>query len=443
MAKEFNYTDINQVSKKSVNKARKLEEQTNSWLAQHYAKIEEEKKQAEQKLQEEALSNARFSNSSPYMRNKSRVKAMQEQIAYGEKATTAVVTDVITSIVENALLLDVEEYAQLNPNYKTDIKNTVRSFLENADIEEVVKNKKTVQLIEALVASIPSSETGVYLSEEELVDVVKKSTPEELNQVIDELTGDIKSKVAEIVGKEQFEAAELEKDIENIKQASEEMKEIAQEELGVEEEPEIEEMAVEGEEELSEDEFEGFEDEELSEDEEDFSLEEKPEEAGEEDEYLEYQKSLTPGKVETEIRPDGTIKVTSFKEQFYHEVPRFGILESLALNEAIDMVNEGKKYNGDLAIANALVQLTIMETFNVTGLKKLNEQDYKKMLNITGKAPKRLTEEEAELGAEAAQPAHDESLPKEYTPEVETKDVFPAEEHQESGEVEAPLIESA
>jgi hypothetical protein len=49
---------------------------------------------------------------------------------------------------------------------------------------------------------------------------------------------------------------------------------------------------------------------------------------------------------------------------------------------------------------------------------------------------------ESELGSAAAKPVHTEEKPEEHTPEMENKDVFPAEEHEQSEEVEAPVIES-
>jgi hypothetical protein len=49
---------------------------------------------------------------------------------------------------------------------------------------------------------------------------------------------------------------------------------------------------------------------------------------------------------------------------------------------------------------------------------------------------------ESELGSAAAEPVHTEEKPEEHTPEMENKDVFPADEHEQSEEVEAPVIES-
>jgi len=120
------------------------------------------------------------------------------------------------------------------------------------------------------------------------------------------------------------------------------------------------------------------------------------------DEYLAYQQGqATPGfsqgqplgqseivpqtankNTAVEVGPDGTVRINIVREQFYRETPRKGILESLALNEAKEMLAEGKEYNGDLALANAIVHLTILETFNATGLIPISEMDYKRMFNL-------------------------------------------------------------
>jgi len=96
------------------------------------------------------------------------------------------------------------------------------------------------------------------------------------------------------------------------------------------------------------------------------------------------------------------------------------------------MLAEGKEYNGDLALGNALLQLTILETFNVTGLMPISEMDYKKMLNVPAKKKKIVKEE---LGDAAAEPVHTDEQPKEETPEVENKDILVGQHAEEVKEV--------
>jgi hypothetical protein len=448
MEKKFNYADLSQVSKKTVDKNKKIEAQGEQFLKEYYAKLSEEKTLLEKKKEAEILSNARFSQASPYMKNKAKTKLMEDTISYADRATTAVMTDILSTIVENSLLLDTEDYAKLNPSYKEEIKGTVKSFLESANIELDVSDKRTLTLMEYVAKSLPQVNTGVYLKEEEIIDMVKKSTPAEVMSAIDSLSGSVKDRVAGIVVREQDQAAEIEGDVQEVRDVagipSEEEaaaqdpglpEEIVQAlaQVGIEATPDGQfidqegnpvppeaveqiltqmqgeqegEMPVEGQE--GEMPVEGQEGEmPMSPEEEAMMAQQQGMAPGMEDpyaddEYLAYQQgTTTPGfsqgavsgeqqivpqtankNTAVEVAPDGTVKINIVRERFYQEVPRQGILESLALNEAKDMIAEGKEYNGDLAIAKALVHLTILETFNQSGLITITEMDYKKMFNL-------------------------------------------------------------
>jgi hypothetical protein len=439
MERKLNYADLGQVSKKTVERNKRLEQQGEGFLQEYYTKLNKEQQLAEQKKQEEILSNARFSQASPYMKNKERAKLMEQTVQYADKATTAVMTDVLSTIVENSLLLDVEDYAKLNPEYKSEIKDTIKSLLENGNIELDVEDKRVLAIMEHVARNLPQVNTGIYLKEEEIIDMVRKSTPAQINSAIESLSGDVKERVANIVVKEQDQAAEIEGDVQEVRGAAgipseEEMasqdpglpEEVLQalEEVGIQATPDGQfidqegnpvppeaveqilaqmqggEMPVEGEE--------GQEGEmPMSPEEEAMMAQQQGMAPGMEDpyaddEYLEYQQGqATPGfsqgqasgqseivpqtankNTAVEVGPDGTVRINIVRENFYRETPRQGILESLALNEAKEMLAEGKEYNGDLALANALVHLTILETFNATGLIPISEMDYKRMFNL-------------------------------------------------------------
>jgi hypothetical protein len=441
MEKKFNYADLSQVSKKTVDKNKKIEAQGEQFLKEYYAKLSEEKTLLEKKKEAEILSNARFSQASPYMKNKAKTKLMEDTISYADRATTAVMTDILSTIVENSLLLDTEDYAKLNPSYKEEIKGTVKSFLESANIELDVSDKRTLTLMEYVAKSLPQVNTGVYLKEEEIIDMVKKSTPAEVMSAIDSLSGSVKDRVAGIVVREQDQAAEIEGDVQEVRDAagipSEE--EAAAQDPGLPEEivqalaqvgiqatpdgqfidqegnpvpPEAVEQILmqmqQGQEGGEGAPAEGQEGQmPMSPEEEAMMAQQQGMAPGMEDpyaddEYLAYQQgTATPGfsqgavsgqqqvvpqtankNTAVEVAPDGTVKINIVRERFYQEVPRQGILESLALNEAKDMIAEGKEYNGDLALAKAIVHLTILETFNQSGLITITEMDYKKMFNL-------------------------------------------------------------
>lgn len=365
MEKEINM-NLNQVSKKLLEKNKRLDAQAEEFIKEHYAKLAESKKQREASLQEQTLYAAGFSQGSAYMKNKARAKAMQEYVEYKNNASTYVMADILTNIAESSLLLDLEDYKKLNPSYKREIKETVLSFLENADLEKNISNKKTLKIMEHIAKNLPDVRTGVYLKEDEIVSLVQQSTPAEVVQTIEDLSGDVKERVAGIVQDEQEKTQKIEDEIQEIIAVSEAAK-----------------AKVEPEDEMLEENPEVTSDEEI-EDAADVVTPESEEEP--EDEYLSYQQDngapSKPKETKIEISPEGQVKV-SIKESFYKEKPKKGILETLALNEAVSMIKEGKEYNGDLAIANAIMYITILETFNATGLLKISAQDYKNIINVS------------------------------------------------------------
>jgi hypothetical protein len=517
--KKFSPIDLTQVSKKTLGTNKRIEEQAAEFLKKHDAKLKEEAILQEKKKHDAMVNGAMFSKNSAYVKNKNRSKAVQEAIGYTDKATRLAMTDVITTIVESSLLIDASEFSKLNPDYKKEIREQVSAILENGNLSSIVRNRKTLKIMEHVARSIPDVKTGVYLKEEELIDIVRKSTPAEINNVISSLTGDVKERVANLVVKEQDDAAQIQKEIEDVAKTSEEAKAAKLKALGYTDEEILAAMAPGGAEgpesspeamaaqmagapegatpaqgaEPSPEELAAMQQpqgDQQPADAGEFQGEPSPEElaaaqqgqgavpspeelaaiqqapgitnpAPEFDEYGQEiepemaaaQPEMAAAPVEpiqtsgvpqtankntaVEIAPDGTVRVNIVRENFYREHPKQGILESLALNEALDMVKSGKPYNGDLALANAIVQLTVLETFNTTGLMPISELDYSRMLNIPLRS-KRLREEEH--GSAAAKPIATSDAPAdEHTPSASKEDVHTS---QSAEEVKAPIIES-
>jgi hypothetical protein len=366
--------NLGQVSKKTLESDKRIEKQSNDALKAYYTNLKEQERLAEEKKNEEILNAARFSNSSVYMKNKERVKLMESVIQYNERASVAAMTDVLSKIVENALLLDTDEYVQLNPTYKVELKETVKSFLENAELNAEFRDERTVRIIESVMKALPQVSTGMYLKEEEIVDLVNDSSAKEIEGDIDSLVTDVKSRVADLVGKEQKATKEIEAEIDEIVAISEAAKAAKAEEKAKKDEkkdPKKKEEKVK-----------------LDEEDDEFELDESDDidVEDDEDEYLEYQQSLQPDarkarkKTEIQMNPDGGLKVI-IREQFVKETPRKNLLETLAFNEAMEMIAEGKQYNGDLALANAVMYITILETFNATGLLTITERDYANLIS--------------------------------------------------------------
>jgi hypothetical protein len=537
MEKKLNPLDLTQVSKKQLDKSKRIEEQAAEFLKLHDQKLREEAALLEKKNLEKLASGASHTLNSSYVKNKNRAKAVQEAIGYNDKATRAVMTDVMTRIAENALLIDTAEYAKLNPSYKKEIREQVSSLLENGNLSTLIRDKRTVRLMEHIAKAIPDVKTGVYLKEEELIDIVKKSTPAEIENMISSLTGDVKERVANIVVKEQDDAAEIQRDVDQVMKTGGEARSAKDKELGVQQQqggaqipPEIVQilqsqgitMGPDGtpigpdgqpvppeviQQILSQAMQQGGapgadgqpSPEEAAAMQQQGGAQIPPEvaqilqsqgitmgpdgtpigpdgqpvppeviqqilsqamqqapgtgitnPAPQFDEYgqeVEQAPAAAPQQsaavpqtanrnTAVEISPDGTVKVNIVRERFYREHPRQGILESLALNEALDVVKSGKQYDGDLALAKAIAHLTVLEAFNVSGLMPISELDYKRMLNLPFR--KKALKEEGEAAAKPV--ATTEEKPAEHTPEVKKDEVHSGEQAAE--EVKAPLIEA-
>jgi hypothetical protein len=523
MEKKFNPLDLTQVSKKQLDRSKRIEEQTAGFLKLHDQKLREEAALLEKKKHEALASGAMFSKNSAYVKNKNRVKAVQEAIGYTDRATRAAMTDVMATIVEGALLLDTAEYAKLNPDYKKSIREQIATLLEKGKISKAIKNKKTLKVMDHVAKSIPDVKTGVYLKEQELIDIVRKSTPGEINNVISSLTGDVKERVANLVVKEQDSAAEIQSEINDLSKTNSEAEAAKLKSLGYSDQeiaaaaqqdaalqqmpspdqqmmaqgapspemaapqqagpaipPEVEQqlkaagvsigpdgqpIGPDGQpltpeslqqlmtgqqgpspEEAAAAEQQGPSEEEL------MAAQQQPGITNPAPEFDEYGQEIEPEQIApaaasngsfppasntaVEISPDGTVKVNIVRERFFREHPRQKVLESLALNEALDMVKSGKQYNGDLALANAIAHLTVLEAFNATGLIPISELDYARMLSIPLIEAKKAIKKSA-----AAKPVATKlSKPVEHKPEVKQSEVHKGE--QKAEEVKAPLIEA-
>jgi hypothetical protein len=366
MEKKFNFTEsLTYLGSKSLDKSKRLQNQANEYLQKYYEGLREDESLKEAAAKEALIGGAAFTQSSAYMRNKNRTQLAEQSIKYNNRASTIVMTDILSNIVEEALLMDIDEFAELNPAYKVNIRETVLAFLENANLNQSIKDKRTLKIMEHIARNLPDVKTGIYLKEDEIVDIIKRSTPDEINGSIDSLVGDVKERVANLVSDEQKAEEELQDQIDEIIAVSEEAK--AKRIAKMEKQEQDKEINQEIEKEKA-----GVIPEEIPEAELDAP------EVDEEDEEDDKEETKKDDSVKISKDKDGKIEV-SVKESFIREYPRKGILETFAFNEAMEMIEEGREYNGDLALANAIMYITILETFNATGLMKISPVEYKKI----------------------------------------------------------------
>jgi gas vesicle protein len=393
MDKKLNLTEsLSQIGSKTLEKSKRLQNQANDFLQEYYKKLREDENLQEQKNRDALTNGVGFSQSSAYMRNKNRTQLAEQAIKYNNRASTIVMTDILSNIVEEALLMETDEYAELNPAYKANIRETVLTFLENADLNESVKDKRTLTLMEYIARNLPDVKTGIYLKEEEIVDIVKKSTPKEVNNSIDSLVGDVKERVANLVSDEQEAEEELQDQIDEIVAISEAAKAKKKAKASKQDDKVAANAEAVADEEGVDPSVTAPESEEPLPPAEEMAGQEIPADmagmgdvdmAGEEnipgDGEINMDMAGPKGKeTNISIGPDGTVNL-NIRESFIKEYPKKGILETFAFNEAMEMLEEGKEYNGDLALANAIMYITILETFNATGLMNISPVQYKKL----------------------------------------------------------------
>jgi hypothetical protein len=86
-------------------------------------------------------------------------------------------------------------------------------------------------------------------------------------------------------------------------------------------------------------------------------------------------------KLDNNIKEEVSVKP---KRIFFRDVPRSGLIESLAVNEAHNMIAEHGIYDRDLAFANALMYVTIMESFGEMGLLNVDDRAYATIVHQAG-----------------------------------------------------------
>lgn len=360
-----NLFNMNNYSKKTLEKEKAQRKANAEYLANYDKNLKESIEAEEKKKMEDAMSAARFGYSSTYTRSKNRVLSLQEEIEYQNNSTTIAMTEMVTEVVCDALLLDEEEFVKLNPNYKSEIRETVRGFLENAEINENINNADTLKLVEYVSRTLPNTKEGKYLTEEDIYSIIEKKKSIDVDGAIKSLSGNVSSRVATLVEKEQKRVDEIEKDIEKV--APKKEKVAAETTEVVEEVPAEEEIAAK---EVPTEEV----------------VEEMPEETTQEEIPAEGELTTVENDPHKKIKinSDGSVSIDVFHESFVHETPRTGLIESLAVNEAQNLLAEGKEYNGDLCIANAIMYVTILEAMNEMDLLNVTERSYANIIAQAG-----------------------------------------------------------
>lgn len=86
-------------------------------------------------------------------------------------------------------------------------------------------------------------------------------------------------------------------------------------------------------------------------------------------------------------------KQYALAESLVRETQRSGLIESLAVNEAMNMISQGKEYDSDLCLAKALTYVTVLEALDEMGIMPVCDNDYCKVISAAGGKPEKLEKE--------------------------------------------------
>jgi hypothetical protein len=339
--------DFTKVSKKTIDNDVRIETQINESLDKYYKEQKALREAEETRKNEAAMSAARFTYASTTARSNERVKALTETIKYNEMASVYGMTEMVSEIVEKALLLDEEELVKMQPEYKAEIRDIVSKLLKEGEINENITNPDTLAIMEYVSRTLPDAKDGKYLTEDDLYNLIMASRPADMDEALAKFSGDVSHKVATLMEKEQKRVKELDAE----RPAAEE----APVESAVEGEVPAEEVPVE----------------------------EVPAEEVPAEEEVPMDAVVAPKK-QIQMLPDGTLNVNIFESKFVRETPRSGLIESLSVNEAQNMLARGEEYNADLCLAKAIEYVTIMEAMDSLGLMEVGNEAYSKVISAAG-----------------------------------------------------------
>lgn len=208
-----NFYDMTHVSKSVVDKNKRIEQQTADYLKKYNENLKEEMEAKEAKALNEAMSGARYGYASSVARSKNRVNKLSEEIKYTNESSIIGMTEMVAEVVEKGLLLDESEFVKIYPEYKKDIRDIVKGFLKEAEINEDITNKDTLALMEYVSKTLPGVREGVSLTEDDLANYIAYRKPVNIDKSIKNLSGDVASNVALLMEKEQEKNEKIDKDV--------------------------------------------------------------------------------------------------------------------------------------------------------------------------------------------------------------------------------------
>lgn len=291
------------------------------------------------------LSDAIYTSNGAYVYNK-RMKALEQDRTFSYKNNFIVkaLTEALSSCANNALLLNAEEYEKINPNYKAEIKETIHSFLENAKIDpsKAKINPDLLAIYEEIVKEVPPAD--LYLTEEDEEKVIYDNimSNSTVNNKLDNICRDVRARVANIVTKDQEALVAEQDDLDYIANKEAQVAPI----VPVQPEPVVDAPLAD------------------------------PEDPS------------TDVVQQPETQPINNMPIqqtiTESANIIRKKSKKHGIVETIAMNEATQMLAEGKAYDKTLAIANTVKFITVLETLDASGAVEIGPAGYNNILAASG-----------------------------------------------------------
>lgn len=265
-----------------------------------------------------------------------------------------------------ALPLDEEEYKKINPKYSDEISKSITEAMDGQiDVDGISAPIKVI--LKGISEAAPAKSEGMLMEDQTLRDKLMTSLQdnEDVDNAIDSLSATVRDNVAGIVANDQRAADQINSAIEDIKTA----KDIAAEKMGADQSAAAQ-AAQTADQQAQSQQAEAAADDPATYDPNyipDPSAEAAPAAAAPE---MGKDVSITVG---------GTT-VTVHNESYSRNAPVKGIVEALALQESINMISNGQRYDSDLALANAIKTITVLETMNASGLVRVGRSGYARLL---------------------------------------------------------------
>lgn len=317
--------------------------QINSGISNFLSNQKAKEKALKEEVYQTSMKNAQVGSAGVfadmiYSNNNVRDNARSEY-SFREDFTRRVLSNIMTEIIDEALLVEKSQYLALNPEYKNEIKTRVNTMLESNKINLNIDNNKTKAILEAITAEMPVNHHAYKLMEEtDICDVSNKiMSNDAVSAAIKDLTTDVRERVADIVTRDNIASNDEQKFGDDLSQAVNAVNNsLSAETMPQTPAPETDLAGSNG--------------------------EVVPEAEGQ------------PTEQEQEEQPTDENPVV---EESYAR----GIIETITLNEAQIMLKNTGTYNNDLAMANALKFVTVLEAFDATDLMNVNNQVYKKIVD--------------------------------------------------------------